>query len=103
MQILPKKNPFFLKTVVFDLDETLIHCNENMDVLSDVTLPITFPTGEVIEAGINVRPYCIEMLKEISKYFEIIIFTASHECYASKVIDHLDPEHLYVDHRLYKD
>jgi CTD small phosphatase-like protein 2 len=37
------------KTIVFDLDETLIHCNENMDIVSDVTLPITFPTGEIIE------------------------------------------------------
>jgi len=43
------------------------------------------------------------MLKEISKYFEIIVFTASHECYASKVIDYLDPEHLYIDHRLYRE
>ena len=39
-----------------------------MDVESDVTLPITFQTGEVIEARINIRPYCIDMLKEISKY-----------------------------------
>jgi len=73
-----------------------------MDLVSDVTLPITFPTGEVIEAGINIRPYCTEMLKEISKFFEIIIFTASHECYASKVIDHIDPEN-YISHRLFKD
>lgn len=43
------------------------------------------------------------MLKEISKYFEIIVFTASHECYASKVIDYLDPENLYIDHRLYRE
>jgi len=99
---LEKKKPY-QKTVIFDLDETLIHCNENMDVESDVTLPITFPTGEVIEAGINIRPYCIDMLKEISKYFEIVVFTASHECYASKVLDHLDPDGLYIDHRLYKD
>ena len=42
------------KTIVFDLDETLIHCNENMDVASDVTLPITFPTGEVIEVSIYI-------------------------------------------------
>ena len=97
-----KKNPNLLKTVVFDLDETLIHCNQNMDLVSDVTLPITFPTGEVIEAGINIRPYCTEMLKEISKFFEIIIFTASHECYASKVIDHIDPEN-YISHKLFKD
>ena len=37
------------KAVVFDLDETLIHCNESTDVPSDITLPIVFPHGEVIE------------------------------------------------------
>ena len=33
------------KTVVFDLDETLIHCNENLEAPYDVRLPITFPNG----------------------------------------------------------
>ena len=37
------------KTIVFDLDETLIHCNESTDVPADVILPIKFPHGEVIE------------------------------------------------------
>lgn len=36
------------KTIVFDLDETLIHCNESVNVPGDVILPITFPTGDVI-------------------------------------------------------
>ena len=36
------------KTVIFDLDETLIHCNENLNTPFDVKLPIVFPTGEVI-------------------------------------------------------
>lgn len=40
------------KTLIFDLDETLIHCNEMMDVESDVILPITFPNGEIIEVFI---------------------------------------------------
>ena len=39
------------KTLIFDLDETLIHCNELMDVPSDVVLPITFPNGEIIEVS----------------------------------------------------
>ena len=43
------------------------------------------------------------MLKEISKYFEIIVFTASHECYASSVIEYLDPDHIYIDHKLFRD
>ena len=34
---------------MFDLDETLIHCNENSNIPSDVVLPIKFPTGEIIE------------------------------------------------------
>jgi len=33
----------------------------------------------------------------------LIVFTASHECYASKVIDYLDPENKLVSHRLYRE
>lgn len=41
-------NQFYVdkKTVVFDLDETLIHCNENQNLKADVYLPITFPSGD---------------------------------------------------------
>ncbi len=35
--------------MIFDLDETLIHCNESLDLPSDVILPIKFPSGEIIE------------------------------------------------------
>lgn len=31
------------------MDETLIHCNENLGLPYDVKLPIKFPHGEVIE------------------------------------------------------
>ena len=34
---------------MFDLDETLIHCNESTDIPSDIILPIKFPSGETIE------------------------------------------------------
>ena len=34
------------KTVIFDLDETLIHCNDHLDKPHDVKLTITFPSGE---------------------------------------------------------
>ena len=37
------------KTIVFDLDETLIHCNESTNMPADVILPIVFPTGDVID------------------------------------------------------
>jgi CTD small phosphatase-like protein 2 len=56
-----------------------------------VRVPVHFPTGEFIEAGINIRPYAKEILERLNPHFEILIFTASHSCYANPVIDHLDP------------
>ncbi|CAD8139702.1 unnamed protein product [Paramecium octaurelia] len=87
---LPQKNSKFHKTVVFDLDETLIHCNEDQKMKSEVYLPITFPSGETVQAGINIRPWAKQILNQLSDICEVVIFTASHQCYASQVIQFLD-------------
>ena len=50
-------------SIILDLDETLIHCNESVHVQNDVTLTIKFPTGEKIEAGVNVRPFAVDFIK----------------------------------------
>jgi CTD small phosphatase-like protein 2 len=102
---LPKKEVHnkHKKTLVFDMDETLIHCNESTDMPADVVLPIIFPNGEVVQAGINVRPYALEILRELSAYYEIVVFTASHACYANVVLDYLDPHEQYIQHRLFRD
>lgn len=55
------------------------------------------------KAGINVRPFTIETLKDLSKQFEIIVFTASHSCYAAKVLEFLDPDNSFIHHRLYRE
>ncbi|CAG9320717.1 unnamed protein product [Blepharisma stoltei] len=92
------------KTLVFDLDETLVHCNEvNKKYKPDVILPIHFVTGEVINAGISVRPYTKECLEYASQNFEVIVFTASHQCYADRVLDYLDPNNELIHHRLYRE
>jgi len=39
----------------------------------------------------------------LSKYFEVIIFTASHSSYASAVIDYLDEKNEWVHHRLFRE
>ncbi|EAS06725.2 NLI interacting factor-like phosphatase (macronuclear) [Tetrahymena thermophila SB210] len=96
-------NPNKKKTIIFDLDETLIHCNEDPNVYSDVVISVTFPNGELVQAGINIRPYAKECLKELSKYFEIIVFTASHSCYAERVIEYLDPNRQYINYVLSRD
>lgn len=92
-----------MKTLIFDLDETLIHCTDAQKTKGEISLPITFPTGETITAGINIRPYAKYALEELSKYFQIVVFTASHSCYANKVIDYLDPDNKYVHRRLFRE
>ncbi len=89
--------------LIFDLDQTLIHCNESLSHPHDIALSITFPNNSSITAGINVRPYTTECLRELSKYFDIVIFTASHECYANVIIDYLDPKGDIVKARYFRD
>ena len=84
------------------MDETLIHCNENVGMPNDVVLSIRLPTGEIIDAGINVREYATTILREISKLCELIVFTASHENYANKVLNYLDPDNEFIHHRLFR-
>ncbi len=38
----------------------------------------------------------------MSKYFEIVIFTASAQDYADRIIDKLDPDNTLIHHRLYR-
>jgi Dullard-like phosphatase family protein len=101
----PRRKGFELKkTLIFDLDETLVHCCEDVNFSSpSVILPIVFPSGETIEAGINIRPFALDCLREVSKYFEVFVFTASHQCYANVVLDHLDPKHELIHHRFFRD
>ena len=56
----------------------------------------------MVEAGVNIRPYAKEILKNLHKEFEIIIFTASQSCYADEVLNLLDPQKEYIAHRLYR-
>lgn len=72
-------------TLVLDLDETLIHFEENSDGTSQFLL----------------RPYAQNFIKEVSKYFEVVIFTAALKDYADYILDRLDTEKA-ITHRLYR-
>ena len=48
-----------------------------------------------------IRPYAREFLAEMSKFFEIVIFTAATQDYADWAIDILDTEG-HISHRLYR-
>lgn len=80
------------KTIVFDLDETLMSSNAHFDDSPcDVKIPVVLPDGEVLEVDVHIRPHAKEILKNLSRDFEIIVYTASNICYGSVVMDYLDP------------
>ena len=69
---LPKPDhPSKTKTVVFDLDETLIHCVDDVDADNpDVIIPIQFSEEpEPVLAGINIRPFARECLEAANVHF----------------------------------
>ncbi|EAS07878.1 NLI interacting factor-like phosphatase (macronuclear) [Tetrahymena thermophila SB210] len=91
------------KTLILDLDETLIHCNESLDNSSDFILDIQADSKEVVQAGINVRPFAKQFLEEMSHLYEIVIFTASRSVYANEVINKLDPQNKFIFKRLFRE
>ena len=54
------------------------------------------------QVGIFVRRGAKQFLAEVSKYFEVGIFTASVKEYADAVIDYLDPHKKMIKFRLYR-
>ena len=102
--VLPPSQHPHEKVIIFDLDETLVHCVDDPDTDNpDVVLPIHFPNGEVVDAGINVRPYAIECLQAANEFFQVVVFTASHQSYADVVLDYLDPGRELIQARLYRE
>ena len=65
-------------------------------------MPVTFPSGKVVDARLYIRPYARECLQEARRHFEVAVFTASHQCYADAVLDYLDPNKTLIQHRLYR-
>lgn len=69
----------FKRVLILDLDETLIHCVDDIDKENpDIILEIEFPGEETACAGINLRPYLMECLREAAQVMQVVVFTASH-------------------------
>ena len=72
--------------LVLDIDETIVHT---------MNLPY--------ENYFLLRPGVITFLEEISKIYEIIIFTSSPKSYADSILNKIDIENKYFSYRLYKE
>lgn len=91
------------KTLVFDLDETLIHYSESGNKYCDISLSIIMPNGENVQAHVGIRPYAMTLLSNLKDRFELMVFTASEKTYANTVINFLDPDNNIFQHRLYSE
>lgn len=114
------------KTLIIDLDETLIHSmakggrmstGHMVEVRLGSTNPIPVATASptpthipapVIGPGVPIlyyvheRPNCHEFLRKVSKWYNLVVFTASVQEYADPVIDWLERERRYFGGRYYR-
>jgi len=90
-QVILQPESQFSKTLLLDLDETLIYrCD--LDELPDHIVNVGSS-----KIGFQIRPYLKEFLSNMSKYFEIVLFTASTEDYARAIMDEIDPERKFIN------
>ena len=103
------------KLLLIDLDETLIHSefrNKNnykeLDLFTKKSKcnSKTFSYQDkdyIYYMDVFFRPHLKHFLSEVSKYFDLAIFTAATKGYADTIIDYIDPNNKFFKFRLYRD
>jgi CTD small phosphatase-like protein 2 len=89
-------------TLVLDLDETLVHCSIDPIPNPDLTFKVDF-NGTLYDVFVRKRPHFEEFLEHVSRTFEVVVFTASQQVYAERLLNILDPKKRWIHHRLYRD
>ncbi|KAE9378038.1 hypothetical protein N431DRAFT_541614 [Stipitochalara longipes BDJ] len=103
------------KTLILDLDETLIHSMAKGGRMStghmvEVKLSTLVGAGGGPPLGpqhpilyyVHKRPHCDDFLRRICKWYNLVIFTASVQEYADPVIDWLEQERKFFSGRYYR-
>lgn len=89
-------------TLVLDLDETLVH--SFMAPIENPDAVISISNGfDSFKIYCMYRPGMFEFLEIMSRYFELVLFTASHKDYAEQLLNKIDPYRRYLRHRFYRD
>ena len=97
----PKPHNSTKKTLILDLDETLVHSSFTPFEKNDIVLNVDFE-GVMYNIYVLVRPDAELFIKTVAKFYEVVIFTASISKYASPLLDILDKEK-NIKYRLYRD
>lgn len=119
----PTRGPAALqqKTLILDLDETLIHSLAKGGRMSSghmvevklnapVALSGAQPGHPAAVLGpqhpilyyVHKRPHCDEFLRKVSRWYKLVVFTASVQEYADPVIDWLEQERKFFVGRYYR-
>ncbi|EFC45985.1 predicted protein, partial [Naegleria gruberi] len=93
------------KTIVLDLDETLIKSFYQEPEVYDFSIDIEFPhMGNLIQQHVYIkkRPGLENFLQTLAEKFELIMFTAALPVYADAILKHIDPSAELFSHVLYR-
>lgn len=89
------------KTLVLDLDETLVHSSFRAVYSADIVISVELD-GEQHRIYVRKRPGVDAFLKEVARLYEVVVYTASMAKYANPLLDELDREKV-VSHRLFRE
>jgi len=89
------------KTLVLDLDETLVHSSFKPISNPDFIIPVEIE-DTVHKVYVLKRPGVDQFMQRVGKHFEVVVFTASLSKYADPVLDLLDI-HKVVRSRLFRE
>jgi RNA polymerase II subunit A small phosphatase-like protein len=89
------------KTLVLDLDETLVHSSFKPISNADFIIPVEIEE-QLHQVYVLKRPGVDQFMKRVGECFEIVVFTASLAKYADPVLDLLD-KHKVVSIRLFRE
>jgi Dullard-like phosphatase family protein len=76
-------------SLVLDLEETLIHFKMN--------------SNNNFQGVVDIRPGTIKFLDDISDYYELIVFNEGEQKYTDLLIDSLEQNKIYFEHRFYRE
>mmetsp|Transcript_66976 Transcript_66976/g.193543 ORF Transcript_66976/g.193543 Transcript_66976/m.193543 type:complete len:362 (-) Transcript_66976:172-1257(-) len=77
------------KTLVLDLDETLVHSSFRVTPGADIIITVELE-GEHHKVYVRKRPGVDEFLIKVAQMYEVVVYTASMAKYANPLLDELD-------------
>jgi len=89
------------KTLVLDLDETLVHSSFKPVPNPDYVIPVEID-NMLVDVYVLKRPWYDYFMKSIAPHFEIVVFTASLAKYADPLLDMMDTDRI-IHHRLFRE